>query len=170
MEKLSAYIQSQDFWVGGLFVGILGNILAHWLVARFPTKYRALMSAISEKWKTRTTKLRQERESRIAPLVGNFQEQQVLLSLATAKRHTGTIGGLATFVAAVLTLVALTGLFVAIDNHKSVWQIITNSVYFAFFLGITGLGFHFSGEDFHNAQTMVDDVIQARKRQNLRVE
>src|SRR5262249_29180352 len=91
MQTTLELIKTPQFWIGTIIAGILVNIISHWLILKFPPKFKNFISTLSSKWRTRTMEMRQERENRIAPLINNLQEQQFLVSFAASKRLSGII-------------------------------------------------------------------------------
>lgn len=168
MNTTLELIKTPQFLVGTVIAGILVNILSHWLISKFPPKFKNVISTLSAKWRTRTKEMRQERENRIAPLVNNPQEQQFLISLATTKKLSGIINGLVCLFVSLLALAALQFLLNAIDNHKTTWDVAKAAISMVF-MAVTALAtFQFAVTEFEEANNMVQDVAEARKRQKLR--
>src|ERR1700723_3688115 len=151
-------IKTPQFLVGTIIAGILINIVSHWLISRFPQNFKNFVSNLSTKWRTRTKEMRQARENRIAPLIGNLQEQQLLISLATTKRLSGFINILPLFFVALLTLVGVLSLLNSIENHKTAWEVVKFSVEVLFGAAMTLVIFQVVVTEFEEAGSMVQDV------------
>ena len=168
-EFLLSLVSTQPIF-GSIVISVLGSCIWHLLQSVLPPKIRNWRTRFSEKWRTRTKAHRQERENRNVPLINNLSEQQILLSLALAKRYSGMTGGFAMLIVATLAVTSLNYLLTSIGNHKPILTITIAALLLLLFGGMTVIAFHFCTTDFENASTMVDDVTEARKRQNLRVD
>ena len=83
MNTIIDYIKSPQFWFCTVIVSILTNLFTHWLTQKFPN----LLSKLSVKWATRTSKLKEERNKRIATLANNPQQQIYCTTVAIYLRN-----------------------------------------------------------------------------------
>ena len=162
-------IRTPQFLIGTIVAGILVNVISHWLISRFPEKFKNWTTTLSTKWQTRTRELREAKEKRITSLMDNPQEQQFLVSMATCKR----IGGLMDFgIFLFVGLFAFGSLYVLssdIDSHRPLKETITCSIWLLIFGTLTIMTFQSAVTQFEEAANMVQDVTVARKRKKLRV-
>ena len=167
-DQITAFFKNHEV-IGCILLGILGNLITHWLISGLPPQYKNWRSKFSEKWRTLSEKKRLEREKRIAALLNNPQEQQIILSLAEAKRHAGKVGILVSLLMLIFALFAVNRLCYITD--KTSWkEIVFTAIMLVIALVLTAICFHFTGNDFEEASTMVDDVKDARRRKGLRVD
>jgi len=169
MNIIWEMIRTPQFLIGTIVAGILVNVISHWLISRFPQKFKNWTSSLSTKWQTRTRELREAKEKRIASLIDNPQEQQFLVSMATCKR----IGGLMDFgIFLFVGLFAFGALYVLandMDSHRPLKETITCSFWVLISGILTLVTFQSAVNQFEEAANMVQDVTEARKRKKLRI-